>query len=1035
MLFDSLPLGSYDAVTFEFFSDIENGTIWFKDFGLYFVEENKTGYFINIDTSYSEFTTTLIPNLYHQGIIIEDEEIKWTWYEYTFNLDNKQWSWNDLEATTKDLQIEESSNTWKNKILKAKAELSNKSEFFSSEIKVSNKSNTSNYSIKEENNSFILYREAEAINTTDSFGYWTFSGENGTIIKEIEGEQNFNPFENSKTYTKGKITCIYFISKTNGQGESIKELVDTVTYDYDKTIFFSENFSVQASGTDWFNYKNTGELNAAIDLFYLSVPKVLNFNGKDYIIEEGRWTWKDTGKTELDNSNNMISEIIESNETEEYKIKFRVKSRYNYENSLDNYFTFTYKCDDQYFSQKFPLRFLLNGQTGTNGTGWYGGIEEIEENGEIIYKVEVYKDGILVPQDSGEYVINIESHRCNYKFKNNNYNYIIITETTGYFSYFKISVKITNKPNSNFYIYHPVVHDENNKPIILNTNIPKVIMYDTNGYHPDWSSNTTIKINDKDISTKIDTNKRDDPPLYNLLNGKIIPKEKFIGGENIVDYVRYVLEVDSENKPTKYYIIPIIFIINRYGNENINGWDGQELVIKTDENNNKTTLLAPTIGAGRKNGDGSFSGVVMGVDPQQENLTGLYGYKNGGCTFSLTEDGNAYFNGNGHFNGTVEANDGYIGSLYLSNGKLFGLANKDNSWVNGLNGHYENAVNSTIFLWAGAKGGEGVLQEETLETFGKREWGEAKKIIEDSAPFYVTHDGQLHSSAGSIAGWDIKETSIEKTYNGYTSGIKMPGSGTYGLALGASNSEHWVTAPFRVTHAGMVSVKGTIEIENQSWNPNGDNSGYATGQIGWGYGSSDETQTTGPIIKRDDSHYVIITNKGVRMTAGTQSSGSIFISDESGDSSGAILTKAITLGIDSSSTGALYGTWKLNGSTTVVSDINKKHSVNSLTSQYSTLFDNLHPVTYKYNDGTSDRLHTGFIAQEVKEALDTANIDTQNFAGLVVWEPGTEEELWTLRYEEFIALNTNEIQKAKKRIYELEARVSQLENLLQVNSN
>jgi hypothetical protein len=60
------------------------------------------------------------------------------------------------------------------------------------------------------------------------------------------------------------------------------------------------------------------------------------------------------------------------------------------------------------------------------------------------------------------------------------------------------------------------------------------------------------------------------------------------------------------------------------------------------------------------------------------------------------------------------------------------------------------------------------------------------------------------------------------------------------------------------------------------------------------------------------------------------------------------------------------GTIKLDGtidnSLYTVSDINKKNSITALSSQYSILFDNLSPVAYKYNNGTSGRLHTGFIA-------------------------------------------------------------------------
>ena len=130
--------------------------------------------------------------------------------------------------------------------------------------------------------------------------------------------------------------------------------------------------------------------------------------------------------------------------------------------------------------------------------------------------------------------------------------------------------------------------------------------------------------------------------------------------------------------------------------------------------------------------------------------------------------------------------------------------------------------------------------------------------------------------------------------------------------------------------------------------------------------------------------------------------------------------------------GLINGEWTvlgdLKGSTSgsVVSDINKKHEISDLSIKYSNLFDNLRPVTYEYNDGTSDRLHTGFIAQEVQEALDKANINSKDFAGLVIFDRDTENELWTLRYEEFIALNTSEIQKLKYRVAELERKLESL---------
>ena len=124
--------------------------------------------------------------------------------------------------------------------------------------------------------------------------------------------------------------------------------------------------------------------------------------------------------------------------------------------------------------------------------------------------------------------------------------------------------------------------------------------------------------------------------------------------------------------------------------------------------------------------------------------------------------------------------------------------------------------------------------------------------------------------------------------------------------------------------------------------------------------------------------------------------------------------------------GYLNGTWKLNNSTLTASDRNKKNSIENLDERYNTLFDNLCPIRYKYNDGTSSRYHTGFIAQDVEQAIANSNLDTLDFAGYVKDEDGVSY----LRYEEFVSLNTQQIQKAKKRIAELESKVAELEALI-----
>lgn len=101
------------------------------------------------------------------------------------------------------------------------------------------------------------------------------------------------------------------------------------------------------------------------------------------------------------------------------------------------------------------------------------------------------------------------------------------------------------------------------------------------------------------------------------------------------------------------------------------------------------------------------------------------------------------------------------------------------------------------------------------------------------------------------------------------------------------------------------------------------------------------------------------------------------------------------------------------------SDRNKKNSIEPLPNKYESLFDSLSPVRFKYNDGDSGRYHTGFIAQDVEQAINDSDIDSNEFAGLIRAEDG-----YYLRYEEFIALCVDKIQKLEKRIEELERGVA-----------
>lgn len=110
------------------------------------------------------------------------------------------------------------------------------------------------------------------------------------------------------------------------------------------------------------------------------------------------------------------------------------------------------------------------------------------------------------------------------------------------------------------------------------------------------------------------------------------------------------------------------------------------------------------------------------------------------------------------------------------------------------------------------------------------------------------------------------------------------------------------------------------------------------------------------------------------------------------------------------------------------SDRRLKQNISLLSSSYDSFFDALRPSTYQWLNESI--IHTGFIAQEVADALAAAHLSPSDFYGYRDENPDS----LGLAYSEFISLNTWQIQKLKKRVADLEARCSLLEQKL-LNQN
>ena len=94
-----------------------------------------------------------------------------------------------------------------------------------------------------------------------------------------------------------------------------------------------------------------------------------------------------------------------------------------------------------------------------------------------------------------------------------------------------------------------------------------------------------------------------------------------------------------------FIIMPVHMMLNQYGNAKINGWDGNAVNI----DNQGGVILAPQVGAGRKEPDNTFTGVIIGEAKQNDSgmsktYNGVLGFSKGRRSIYLdAQTGRAYF--------------------------------------------------------------------------------------------------------------------------------------------------------------------------------------------------------------------------------------------------------------------------------------------------------------------------------------------------------------------------------------------------------
>ena len=714
------------------------------------------------------------------------------------------------------------------------------------------------------------------INDSDLVGDWyaLYPDGNYQLIAEKQNEIVANDFLNYSSVT------FYCGVYDEAQTRYIATLPHTIT-----ASDSADDITISYVGDDTFRYDANGDI--AIEDAERKRTLQVTLAWRDGVATSYTVEWIGPDGQELTSqsynpSESMMEDISIDNNILHYRIKQKYKV--NYTNN-----TFTVRIvtiDGNEYSFLKEILFLKDGDQGTNGTTYVVAVRPCDVNGvklagfnPLVYyngawsgnlplRCYVYKDGELINGNSyytlqytwTPHNVSLTPEAAGMEDRQiaSGLDTIINTPIAPY-----VTVEVTindqiNGRETSIYAYYPldvaVNYSANEIETIDISSIPSYIKYTSGGTNPQfYSNNIEFIYNGTSYSQYITSLNTDILQLEN--NEGLIylqPASSFIFENTQIPMLRCA----ATDNATSYVLHPIVVYLDTYGNENINGWDGQQLVI--DEENGEY-IFAPQIGAGTKDSQNRFTGVVMGQNSSpnvdRNNIIGLYGYNSGQNTFGLQANGKAYFGiGNGRIvidGSTGEATISGGGGGNSASGMTITLNNASGSADtqairigNGnfyvtyggqlnatgavINGTITAAANSRIGGWIigehdfhSESGGQAyvALNSQYLNTATEEDdayfamWaGRTDGYSASQNSFAVSKRGELYAKSGNIGGWTIERTYL---YNSSSSN-KQVGMGTQNAAFWAGTGLTYTSTriPDSQSTGFLVTSSGNLYCKN-----------------------------------------------------------------------------------------------------------------------------------------------------------------------------------------------------------------------------
>lgn len=720
------------------------------------------------------------------------------------------------------------------------------------------------------------------LNDESLVGDWYLSYPDGSYSSVPEGK---NKSEITVSSYLQYSSVVFYCTVYNAAGEFIGTL--------EHTIVNSENeddVTISYVGDDTFRYDANGD----VSIEDAEKERTLQVNlawkegfGTSYFVS---WLMKDADNkehelpTSKDLAYNPENSMIENLWVDNYNIlHYNIKQKYRVNFNNNTIIVRIRTITESVYSFNKEILCLKDGDQGTNGTTYITAIRPCNSDGvklsglqplrynngwtnDIRVRCYVYKDGELINGNS-KYSITYKWQGTNVTVENKE----VVTDSVDRVLVRGIPAISADTPNAElaFYVRVQVTIKDDNSSVDIYASypldvivgstlasaididtIPSYIKYNSSGLTPSFYSNdinfyyNDVAYNDNitSLNTNILTIKTDNGKKY------LEPASSFIF-ENIKDNDQSnigVLNLAIPNSNDRL-IHPIIMYLDTYGNEAINGWDGTALDTGDGE-----YVFAPQVGAGTKDSQNRFTGVVMGKDSGQKDklgnaLIGLYGYQEGKNTFGLRADGTAFFglgeiikidgpdakitggkggnDANGmtitlanlksaptgeaiklgggvfqvNYDGTLRATSATIeGQIFAQSGKI-GCTSRTSSdgWTIEKNRMYSGSEATRV-----------ELNSDKDEEFAI--WaGATSSISARDRYFAVSKKGSLYAKDGNIGGWILKRSSLSSKDNK----IGIASSGPYVFWSGADLGEAGTSPDFSggtyfcVTNSGKLSCK------------------------------------------------------------------------------------------------------------------------------------------------------------------------------------------------------------------------------------